>query len=73
MHLSKEIIVARKREYPPGTRVALVYVDDPFATLTSGEQGTVLWVDDIATIHVVWDCGSDLVITYYEDLCKKIY
>lgn len=33
----------------------------------------VLWVDDIATIHVVWDCGSNLVITYYEDLCKKIY
>lgn len=73
MYLSNEIVIARKREYPPGTRVELVYVDDPFASLTSGEQGTVLWVDDIATIHVEWDCGSSLGITYYEDLCKKIY
>ena len=61
-----------RREYPAGTRVQLVHMDDPFSRLPFGCQGTVTAVDDIGTIHVAWDCGSSLGIVYGEDSCRKI-
>ena len=37
-----------------------------------GEQGTVQFVDDIGTIFVNWDCGSNLGVAYGEDIIRKI-
>ena len=68
----KGIIDRLRVEYPVGTRVELVSMEDPFTTLTPGEKGTVIGVDDIGTIHVDWDCGSGLGIAYGEDRCRKI-
>ena len=61
-----------RKEYPKGTRVELIKMNDPYGNLEKGEQGTVVGVDDIGTIHVNWDCGSSLGIVYREDCCKKI-
>lgn len=58
--------------YPKGTRVELIYMDDPYSTLKTGDQGTVIFVDDIGTIHVAWDCGSSLGIAYRVDYIKKL-
>ena len=45
--------------YPVGTRVRLLYMDDiqapPHNTL-----GTIKNIDDMGTIHVLWDTGSNL-------------
>ena len=43
---SKEIVEGIRREYPAGTRVELVRMDDPQAPPV-GTKGTVLGVDDI--------------------------
>ena len=69
----KQSVVERlRKEYPKGTRVELVKMDDPYGKFEKGEHGTVVAVDDIGTIHVNWDCGSSLGIVYGEDFCKKI-
>lgn len=64
----------RLREtYPPGTRVELDHMDDPYnRKLTTGSRGTVVAVDDIGTIHVAWDCGSSLGVCYGEDVCHVV-
>ena len=70
--ISKEGLAKIRTEYPVGTRVKLVKMDDPYNTvLHPGEMGTVIFVDDIGTIHVEWDCGSSLGIVYGEDVCQK--
>lgn len=70
----KEYLLKMLREqYPVGTRVELVEMNDPYNTkLVPGCKGTVRWVDDMVTIHVTWDCGSSLGIVYGEDSCRKV-
>ena len=59
--------------YPKGTRVELVHMQDPYnKDLKPGSKGTVDHIDDIGTIHVSWDCGSNLGIVYGEDSCRKV-
>ena len=62
-----------RKEYPIGTRVELIHMDDPYnKKLLPGCKGTVRWVDDWGTIHVNWDCGSGLGVVYGEDSCRKV-
>ena len=71
--ISKETLQALRERFPAGTRVELVYMDDPYNTkLFPGSKGTVRCIDDMGTIHVKWDCGSSLGLVYGEDSCKKL-
>lgn len=47
------------KEYPPGTRIRLIRMDDVHAPKI-GSLGTVIGVDDIGSILVSWDRGSSL-------------
>jgi len=38
-----------KEQYPVGTRIELIGMDDPYAPVESGIQGTVEIVDDVGT------------------------
>ena len=68
---SKVIVEKIKSAYPPGTRVELVKMDDIQAP-PIGTKGTVIGVDDIGSIMVVWDNRSSLHVVYGEDICRKI-
>lgn len=68
---SRQIVEKLRAEYPTGTRVELVKMDDIQAP-PAGTKGTVIGVDDIGSIMVAWDNGSSLHIVYGEDVCKKI-
>ena len=62
-----------REEYPVGTRVELIGMDDPYnKKLVPGCKGTVRSVDDTGTIHVSWDCGSSLGVVYGVDACRKV-
>lgn len=62
-----------RRHFPPGARVKLIKMNDPYNTiLVPGSLGTVVGVDDIGTIHVSWDCGSTLGVVYEEDVCEIV-
>ena len=61
-----------RNEYPAGTRVELVSMNDPYTKIPKGTKGTVRTVDDTGTIFVNWDNGSGLGVVYGEDMCRKI-
>ncbi len=72
-YLSDKIVERLRREYPKGTRVELVSMNDPYnRKLKPGDQGTVEFIDSIGTIFVAWDCGSGLGVAYGEDRVKKL-
>lgn len=58
-------------QYPKGTRVELVKMDDVQAPPV-GTKGTVIGVDDIGSIMVNWDNGSSLNVVYGEDVVKVL-
>lgn len=68
---SKEIVERVRRQYPVGCRVQLTHMDDVQAP-PIGTKGTVVGVDDTASIMVAWDNGSGLNVVYGEDSCKKL-
>jgi len=68
---SKEIVDMVRRQYPKGCRVELVRMDDAQAP-PIGTKGTVIGVDDAASVMVKWDNGSGLNVVYGEDSCRKI-
>jgi hypothetical protein len=61
-----------KREYPEGTRISLISMQDPHSRLESGDRGTVVGVDDIGTVHMMWDRGGSLGLVYGEDRFRKL-
>lgn len=71
MFPSREIVERVRREYPAGTRVELLRMEDMQAP-PIGTRGTVTGVDDIASILVDWDNGSGLHVVYGEDVCRKL-
>ena len=68
---SKAVVEVLRRQYPVGTRVELVRMDDPQAP-PIGTKGTVLGVDDIGSIMIAWDSGGSLNVVCGEDICRKI-
>ena len=68
---SREIVERIRREYPAGTRVELVRMDDAQAP-PAGTLGTVLGVDDTGSLLMRWDNGSGLNVVYGEDIVRKV-
>ncbi|MBS6321187.1 MAG: DUF4314 domain-containing protein [[Eubacterium] siraeum] len=68
---SKDTVERIRRDYPAGTRVELVRMDDAQAPLT-GTLGTVLGVDDTGSLLMRWDNGSGLNVVYGEDIVRKV-
>lgn len=68
---NKEMLEFLRKEYPPGTRVRLVRMDDSQAP-PLGTKGTVTGVDDMGSILVDWDNGSHLNVIYGVDTVQKL-
>ena len=69
---SSEVVERLRKEYPEGTRLSLISMDDPYTKLEYGDRGTVTHVDDGGTIHMRWDKGSSLGLAYGEDSFRKL-
>ena len=68
---SRETVERVRRQYPSGTRVELVRMDDIQAPPV-GTLGTVLGVDDTGSLLMRWDNGSGLNVVYGEDIVRII-
>lgn len=63
----------RARElFPPGTRIQLIHMDDPYNPVPDGTRGTVKFVDDMGTVFPDWDNGRGLGVVYGEDSFRKL-
>lgn len=69
--LNKEMLEFLKREYPAGTRVRLIRMDDPQAP-PLGTEGTVTGVDDMGSLLVDWDNGSHLNVIHGVDEVQEL-
>ena len=69
---SRKTIHRLRRQYPVGTRVRLVSMDDKYRAMPAGLRGTVYMVDDMGTIHIDWDNGSMLGAVYGVDEIEKV-
>lgn len=56
-----------KAQYPGGTRIRLIGMDDPYAPIAPGTEGSVNFVDDIGTLHCTFDNGRTLGVIPGED------
>ena len=68
---SRETVELIRRQYPAGTRVELIRMDDVQAP-PAGTLGTVLGVDDTGSLLMQWDTGSGLNAVYGEDIVRKV-
>jgi hypothetical protein len=55
-----------------GKRIELISTSDPYTNLRPGDLGTVDFVDDLGTIHITWDNGSQLGLVPGEDQYKIV-
>ena len=58
--------------FSAGKRVELVFCRDPHTHLEPGLKGTILFIDDLGTVHVRWDNGSQLGLIPNIDQWKEI-
>ena len=69
---SREQVEFIRKNYPPGTRVMLNNMNDPYSPVESGTSGTVRYVDDAGTLAVAWDNGRSLSLIPGEDSFHKL-
>ncbi len=68
----RRIAESVKQMYPPGIRIELICMNDPYSPVPSGTRGTVRAVDDMGTIFPDWDNGRSLGVVPGEDVFRKL-
>ena len=68
----RRIAESTKKLYPPGTRIELISMKDPYAPVPAGTRGTVKFVDSMGTIFPEWDNGRSLGVLPGEDSFRKL-
>lgn len=68
----RRIAESTKKLYPPGTRIELINMKDPYAPVTSGTRETVKFVDPKGTIFPEWDNNRTIGIVPGEDSFRKL-
>ena len=61
-----------KENYPPGTRLELLHMDDPYQPVPDDMRGTVHHVDDGGHIDMRWDNGRTLSLVADKDKFRKL-
>ena len=69
--ISEQELTALREEFPRGSRIELVQMNDIQAP-PAGTKGTVYGVDDTGSLLVHWDNGSGLSVIYGEDIVRKV-
>lgn len=68
----RQRIAMTQLNYPPGTRIVLNHMEDPYAPVPPGTRGTVCLVDDAGQIHPKWDNGRTLAVIPGIDSFRKL-
>ena len=69
---SRQAVERLREQYPPGTRISLLKMDDPYSKLQPVARATVQGVDDAGGLMCKWDNGEGLSLDYYEDDYRKL-
>ena len=69
---SREQVESIRKNYPPGTRVMLNNMNDPYSPVEPGTRGTVRYVDDSGQLGVAWDNGRSLSLVPGVDSYRRL-
>lgn len=69
--LKNEWLRELRMQYPEGTRLELLYMEDLYA-IPVGAVGAVNIVDDIGSIHMKWENGRELALIPGVDKFRKV-
>ncbi len=72
LHPSDEAVIKLRAEYPPGTRIALIKMSDPYSRLKPGDRATVTKVSDAGQLCCNWDNEGTLRLDFFEDDYRKL-
>ncbi len=70
--LNRNQVESIRQLYPPGTRITLNRMSDPYSPVEPGTRRTVRYVDDAGQIGVAWDNGRSLSLIPQEDSFRKL-
>lgn len=71
--MNESMVDVIKEQYPEGCKVELLNMNDTYIQMPRGLKGTVIFVDDIGTVHIDWDNGSSLGACIMDgDIIRKI-
>ena len=65
--MDRKMVNFIKEQYPPGTRIRLNSMDDPWHPIPAGMEGEVDFVDDEGQIFTNWNNGRTLPLIPGED------
>lgn len=68
--MNRDMVENIKKQYPVGTKVVVDYMDDD-RSIPPGTKGEVRHVDDIGTIHCIWENGRVLGLIPFVDNFHK--
>lgn len=63
---------ALRERYPAGSRIELVEMPDDPQPIEPGTRGTLLFIDDMGTLHIKWDNGRGLGVVPGKDVFKIV-
>ena len=66
-NMDRKMVNFIKEQYPPGTRIRLNSMEDPYHPILPGTEGEVDFVDDKGQIFMKWDNGRTLPLIPGED------
>ena len=66
-NMDRKMVNFIKEQYPPGTRIRLNSMEDPYHPILPGTEGEVDFVDDEGQIFMKWDNGRTLPLAPGED------
>ena len=72
MNYGRKMVESINEKYPPGTRIRLIHMDDPFHPVPDGTLGTVRLIDGIGQLHMEWDNGRTLALNIEVDRFEVI-
>ena len=69
---SREHVESIRKNYPPGMRIVLNNMNDPYSPVESGTRGTLRYVDDCGQLGVAWDNGRSLSLVPGVDSYRRL-
>ena len=70
--MERKMVNFIREQYPPGTRIRLNAMDDPYHPILPGTEGEVDFVDDEGQIFMKWDNGRTLPLIPGEDNPRQL-
>ena len=70
--MTPQALARLRSQYPPGTRLQLLRMNDPYCPVPPGTRCTVQCVDDLGQLQMRWDNGRGLALIPGEDDFRKL-